>query len=241
MNLRCQTLIFVVATGGLFVCTGCGRSPARVQVAQADPAAPRTSAAQAPGTVSHNGRFAFPSDQGGALLRELLLPPNRLSSDSEVRTAPRPQTIPAELAHPELPTSSVRAEPPRATDTRIAVLRPVSPPEGLPLADSQPRATRRPELDGGARVRLPSPDVNVPPPLPMLGVLTVDRVPIQDPTTEESTKAALAAPPPVRANALPFSPRNLPDPFENRDTVELRALPPEDSQPAGGPVQPPRP
>ena len=69
--------------------------------------------------------------------------------------------------------------------------------------------------------------------------LWTDRVSLDDPTTEASREAALAAQPPARTNAAPFQKNNLPDPFENRQTGRVRTPPPEDPAPiAGRPAKP---
>jgi hypothetical protein len=96
-------------------------------------------------------------------------------------------------------------------------------------------------LAGGAPIRLSAPDVNQPPPLPILANPGIDRASLDDPTADESLKSALSAVPPIRSNPAPFLRLNLPDPFENAQTVRLRAMPPEDHGPATGPVRPPKP
>jgi len=243
MNLRYQSLAFLLLTGGLVASTGCARnSPARVELGPVDKA---NGVAEAPkgSPASRNGKFSFPTDQGGPLLRELLGPPGRLASDAEARPGPRPQPVPSELAHPQLPTSMGHADVPRRPlISRRPVLQPMSPSEQLPLANyrTDPLPTSRQEMRGGAPVRLLSRDVNMPPALPILGSLTVDRAPLDDPTTEESSKAALAATPPSRTNPALFMPRNLPDPFENGQTVNLRTAPAEEPEPTSGPVRTPK-
>src|SRR4051812_47628898 len=75
----------------------------------------------------------------------------------------------------------------------------------------------------------PRPRDNVPP-LPIFGTYTKDQIPAADPSLEVSvalTKAPLA---PARIGEVPFVPSNLPDPFENAETVRLRQPWPEDVQ-----------
>jgi hypothetical protein len=113
-------------------------------------------------------------------------------------------------------------------------------------ADPVPPALR--ELDTGARVKLPARDVNLPVLLGFLGLQLPDRVPVDDPTGDASLQAALAAAPPARTAPVPFMPLNLPDPFQNAQTVKLRTPPPEEPEPPKSglskpppppPVQPP--
>ena len=248
MKLRCQTLAAMVLTAGLVALAGCARhSAARIEIVSTEKAVSKAAvAAQADKSppARQTGTSTFPADQGGPLLRDLLGPPVRLEGDGEARPGPRPQPAPREVAKPELPTALGKADLPRRTlKTKGTRLQPHSPAEEAPLANQRtdPRPTSRQEMRGGALIRVPSRDVNLPPALPILGVLTVDRVPLEDPTTGESAKAALAATPPIRSNPAPFVPRNLPDPFENGQTVKLRPRPEEDRAPSSGPVRPPKP
>ena len=176
-------------------------------------------------------------------MRELLGPPGRLTSDAETMPGPTPQPIAGEVAHPELPLAKGQADlPRRPLLSRGALLQPMSPLEQWPLSNNRadPKPTSRQEMRGGAPVRVPSRDVSLPPALPILGVLTVDRASLDDPTTEESSRAALAATPPARTNPAPFVPRNLPDPFENSQTIKLRNSPAEEPAPSSGPVRIPK-
>jgi hypothetical protein len=90
-------------------------------------------------------------------------------------------------------------------------------------------------------VRVSSTDVNLLPPLPLLANPGSDRASLEDPTADDSLKSALSAAPPIRSNPAPFQRLNLPDPFENAQTIRLRAQLPEEQSPATGPVRPPKP
>ena len=100
----------------------------------------------------------------------------------------------------------------------------------MPLADyrGEPAPPQALELPAGALVRLPSPDVNLPPPLPMLALPVADRVSVDDPTSEASRQAALAAAAPVRTTPTPFVRLTIPDPFEHARAVRLHTPPVEE-------------
>jgi hypothetical protein len=89
------------------------------------------------------------------------------------------------------------------------------------------------------KLRVPSPDVNQPIPLPRLGQPLPDRAALDDPTLEASTAAALAKPLPVRTSKAPFLKLTIPDPYEGRRSATT--TPQESSEfPLGSPATPPR-
>jgi len=200
-------------------------------------------AAEKPAGPSGGGEaFAFPADRGGKLLGPLLLPPAQLPAEPKAPPIARLLPAPASVAEPglPLPASPSILPRPRLNPTSPPV-RPHVLPDGVPLTAyrNDPPPPVRQELPGGALVRLSSRDVNAPVPLPTLAQPGVDRVTLEDPTTDESLKAALAGLPTVRVTPAPFTPQRLPDPTENAQAVRVRSLPPEDVTPAGGvPRQP---
>jgi hypothetical protein len=112
-------------------------------------------------------------------------------------------------------------------------------PETLGAVD--PGRPPAPRLPAGERVRAPSPDVNQPVPLPILGQPLSDRAPVEDVTSEASSAAAVAAPPPRRTQPTPFVRNNLPDPFEfRRPVVPAKGGEEQPTPPAASP-KPPRP
>lgn len=64
-------------------------------------------------------------------------------------------------------------------------------------------------------VQLPSIDIHQPLPIPILAQPVKDRASLAEPEFEASLDAALQAFTPVRDQPVPFTPLNLPDPFEN--------------------------
>jgi len=227
---------------------GCARSSVAVNPglteAPANPAAVNAlGVAQAEKPVPGD-RFAFPADKGGKALDELLRPPQKLSVDLKIAPGPKPLVAPPSVERPEPALPANQATLPQAKLTpKAPPLRPHMLAEAAPLTGyrNDPPPVVRQEFTPGALVRLPSRDVNQPLPLPILAHPGIDRAPLDDPSAEESLKAVLAATMPVRMNPAPFARRNLPDPFENSQTVRLRALPPEEPNPASGPLRPPKP
>jgi hypothetical protein len=101
----------------------------------------------------------------------------------------------------------------------------------LAAAVSLPTAgDARPSLlaEAAGRVRVPSPDVNQPPPLPVLAKPLPDRAPVDDVTGAASSAAVQSGTVPPRTKAAPFLKLTLPDPFENRKPVAPPVTPPEE-------------
>jgi hypothetical protein len=169
--------------------------------------------------------FHFPDDDGGELLGKLLTPRVKAGPGDDA-AGPHRFPGPPAVEAPRLPLPPAQPEPARLPAEKAPVLtRPAPPPEGTPLLSyyGTPEPPEPPRLPAGERVRLPSPDVNRPVPLPLLGQETPDRAPLDDPAAEASLAAALAAPLPQRTTPAPFLRLDVPDPFENRRTVRLPA------------------
>ena len=230
--------------------SGCGRQSAALNVAPPAPAIVRAvpegekekqtpSAAAAKDAAPNSAR---PADKGTKLVGEFLKP-SEAAFAQETRQGRGPLSLPAmsSLERPQLPLPPFTGDLPRASlkpGSTSLRLGPLS--EGLPLARyrDDPPAPRREELPAHGLIRLPSPDLNAPVPLPVLASPAVDRAPLGDPTPEVSLAAVLAQPVPVRTTPAPFVRLNLPDPFEHAQTVRLRTPPAEDPTP---PLASPRP
>jgi hypothetical protein len=160
------------------------------------------------------------------------------------KPSPKRQPGAAKLENPDLPlpaanlnrSASIPSEKggkpirPRLLDGEAPLLRgriEVDPPAAVKLL-------------AGSKVAWPSPDINEPTPLPILGRPAVDRASLDDPSGDASQSAALASNVPDRTAAAPFLRLNLPDPFEHRNAVRLRTLPPEITLPANHPPPPDR-
>jgi hypothetical protein len=170
--------------------------------------------------------FAFPEDQGGKLLADLLPPPHR-DPPRSMKGSPRSRHAapPRALEHPELAPALGLPPLPRA---RVGPGPAMSRPrplldEALPIETGLRALPEQPNVSGGPGIRLPSPDVSEPIPLPLFAQPQPDRAPLEDPSTEASTAAALAEGPPARSTPVPFLRLSLPDPFEHRAAVRLPA------------------
>lgn len=244
MNRRWPVYLLFGAAGGLLgglASFGVPGSPAPTE----EPFMPGVVRAQAadeptpkPEPPPEPPSFRFPDDAGGALLAKVL-PPSEAGGPSADRTrGPRRSTNRRELAPalplppalpvlPRLPAS--QGKPPRPRLTLEESLEEVATHAALPQA---------PTLPAGERVRVASPDVNQPLPLPTLARPAPDRAPVEDVTGDASTTAALAAPMPRRTRPAPFLKLTVPDPYENRRPLGL-PVPPEGTGPeAGSPALP---
>lgn len=164
-------------------------------------------------------RFAFPDDAGGVLLAKVLPP-----KDVETVSLDRPRSPRRSLAVPfdkaptlPLPPSRGDAVPHLPADGKHATLRPrLVAEETLGVSTAAPALPPTPPMPDKGRIRVPSPDVHRPIPLPILARPVSDRAALDDPTLDASTAAAVAAPIPPRANKAPFRKQTLPDPYEGR-------------------------
>lgn len=161
--------------------------------------------------------FTFPDDDGGVLLAQVLPPQAGEPEPLDRPPSPR-QTLDSAFALPPLlplPTHSV-AFLRLPADGERSPLRPrLVAEESLVAAyDAAPPPT--PPLPDNGRIRVPSPDVHRPIPLPILARPVPDRASLDDPTLDASTAAALAAPIPPRTSKAPFLKQTLPDPYDRR-------------------------
>lgn len=186
--------------------------------------------------------FEFPKDKGGQELAKLLPAGVGVTLPPEPLSAPQPRTAPHALTDLSLPLSRAEVGPAQLPSAKSPPPpRPGRVKEDVPFIGylGSPQTPVSEPLPTGVLVRVPSPDVTAPLAPPVLGQPTIDRAPLDDPTTEASREAALAAQLPARVNPVPFQKNSLPDPFENRQTGCVRTPPPEDPAPiAGRPSKP---
>jgi hypothetical protein len=216
-------------TGLTLALSGCARRAATID-AGGQPPITESTLTKSPGESAEEGAFAFPTDRGGELLASLLPPSEKDRRRIEVARQPRPSAPSRALDAPELPLSPSDTVPPRVKlEKPLPRLRPGDVPEAIPFVDqlAPPQLPNKQVLAAGGRVRLSSPDVNQPPPLPMLAQQVVERASLDDPTLEASVLLALAVAPPLRMTPAPFIRLNLPNPFEHRDAVRLLKEPEE--------------
>lgn len=145
------------------------------------------------------------------------------------------------LEQPTVPLSLYRGAPPQPEVPPGKLVAPRGPHEVMPLVSfrDEPKPPKRVELTTGPLLRLLSTNVKEPLPIPILGQPVKDRASLADPTLEASVDAALKPLAPARAQPLPFTPLNLPDPFENVSAGQLRNPPDESDVPPVIPVRTP--
>ncbi len=120
--------------------------------------------------------------------------------------------------------------------------RPHAPGEAKPLTafldrSAPPTAI---ELPTQPLIRLPAVDVASPSPIPILSRPVKDRASLGDPAFDISLDAAMKRFTVARDQPIPFTPINLPDPFENLRYGQLRNPPEEAATPAVVPWRKPQ-
>jgi hypothetical protein len=219
---------FCIVAGSVLAASSCSPRPVTVEAA-AEPAFVTESVALFGGNQPVEEK---PVDRGSKLASEMLAP--GANDRAQPAAVSSPQRKPArDLQEPAvLPPSSLSLPRP-LLEKRGKVTSPVLIEEPAPLFDqlTGPHLPEQPHLAVGPRLRIPSPDVNQPIPLPQLGQPAQDKVSLDDPTLDASTAMALALSPPLRVNAAPFLRLVLPNPFENRDAIRLRKEIKEDTTP----------
>jgi hypothetical protein len=185
--------------------------------------------------------FRFPDDKGGQMLAKVLPPADKAPApDDNVTSGPKRLPGAPALEQPFVPLPPVQGPVPRLPANRKGTsLRPRPLPDELPLTGSRAEPPQKQRFFAGDRVRLPGPDVNQPAELPTLAVPAPDPTLLEDPTADFSAFAAQAATMPARAAPAPFVKLSLPDPFENRNAVRLREVPPEKNEPVTAAPKPP--
>ena len=229
--------------GGLFLLLpGCGRStvlmsPQNASLAEESPL--ETTVARAQTEEAEPTPFAFPDDSGGVLLAKVLPPKDVESALLQRPHAPR-RALDSAFDKPPtlaLPPGYV-ALPRLADDGSHSTLRPrLVADETLGAFSASLPLLQTPALPDMGRIRVPSPDVNRPIPLPILAQPISDRASLDDPTLDASTAAALAAPIPPRSNKAPFLKQTLPDPYDHRRT-DIATAEESNEFPLGSPQTP---
>ena len=183
--------------------------------------------------------FKLPADRTGQLLaREL--PPRMKAGPLERPDRPAPPTAPgpafveppATLPPGQAAVSRAPAPPRKQVRPRLVI------DESFEGSIDEPVPPQPPSFQTQKPAAVPSEDVSVPPPLPVLAQPTLDRVSFADATTEASTEVVLAAPLPRRTAPAPFVKSGVPEPYENRKPLPTEP-PQEGTEPvADGPAVP---
>lgn len=205
----------------LLALLGCSRSTVIMvpeETSRADEPAIKKTVVRGQADESEGNRFTFPDDAGGVLLAKVLPPKPVELMRPERPEQPRRSSSSAFMKPPALPLPPSHAALPSLPDEeKRTPLRPrlvlEETLDGLPDVPELPKPL---SLPAGARVRVPSIDVNQPIPLPMLSRPVPERASLDDPTLEASAAAALAAPILSRTSKAPFLRLTLPDPYDRR-------------------------
>ncbi len=206
----------------LFALGGCGRTTVvgpteTTSLAEESPSKAKVVRAQS--EESDTTPFAFSDDAGGQLLAKIL-PPKDVEAVLRSPSASPRRLVEIPIDPPSLPLPSGTADLPRsrASNQRVAFRPRLVTEESLDLPTDAPRLPPAPPLPDNGRIRVPSPDVNRPIPLPILARPVADRASLDDPTLAASNASALAASIPPRSHKAPFLKHSLPDPYDRRRT-----------------------
>jgi hypothetical protein len=177
------------------------------------------------------------SDKATGRVQALLVPRSKAGAAS-ITTPQRWPGVRA-VEQPQLPIAAYTGlppQPPVVQSARPAL--PRTPPETQPPIAQGPMP-KPIEMPTKPVIQLPAADVEAPLPIPIVGQPKQDRASLDDTTLEASQAAALVRVRPRRPAPVPFTPLNLPDPFENQRQGGLRNPPAEGEQPPAVPIRTP--
>lgn len=230
-----------------------GRDIVPVVLANTDTAAPRPqpkpdtptpAPAEPPATPkTATTEFAFPPDLAGRVLPRAVAPAAP-AEPAVVRLGqtPCPRTPPAALLAPE-PPLRVSYSPRPVLPKKSAGFRPVPPAERVPatLGVGAEAVPQKPALPDAPGLNIPAPNVNTPPPLPMLARPLPDRASLDDPTTEHGNAVIANRSEVPELGTAWFLKVGLPDPFELAGQVAPKVPPAAEPALTPVPVNPQRP
>jgi hypothetical protein len=163
--------------------------------------------------------FKFPDDQSGLILAKILPPSGKTISNAQPLPA-KPRLLPAPhaLEHPPVQLPPPQVDVARLPQTKRSILKPRPVSEELPILASRldPTMPQPRVLPAEGRVRIASVDPRQSVPLAVLASPVIDRVSVEDVTSDVSLAGALSSPPPVRTSPAVYIKISVPDPFENR-------------------------
>jgi hypothetical protein len=169
---------------------------------------------------------------------EVLLAP---SGGIAVKAEPKSWRAPPALENQTLALASYSGMTPPLPKAPRQAVQPGAVPEGQPLAAFRdpPAVPKTVGLPEKPLIHIPSVNVHQPLPLPILAKPVVERASLADPALEASLDAALKPLAPKRTRPVPFTPLNLPDPFEYVQAGQLRNPPDENPMPPDIPLRTP--
>ena len=187
--------------------------------------------------------FAQPSamDKAEKRLADLVLPGGTMGSPGFAAQPVQWKASPA-VEDFSLPVRPYAVQPVRLPNPPRKDVKPRAVPEGQPLVSfkEQPKVPKDVELPTKPLIKLPSVDMHMPLPIPILALPQKDRASIGDPALEASLEAAMKRFTPAARTPIPFAPLNLPDPFENVRAGQLRNPPEENPMPPAIPLDRPK-
>ena len=153
---------------------------------------------------------------------------------------PKARATPAKIESPEVMMPLVDAQPVLAPAPSRPALAPASPREPVPLMGvlGAPVVPAVIVFPTGLLAKQYVLELKADDALPVLGGYAKDRVAVSDPTMELCARGILSAQNPERLIPVPFTPWNLPDPFEHVEAVRLRVVWAESPEPPAF-LQPP--
>lgn len=163
----------------------------------------------------------------------LLLGEPGVIAGNNLTTTPKPRPGPAKIETPEADFSAFDAHPPLVPLPTRAAVKPASPTEPSPLTASYttPIVPQAVVLNAGLLARQQAFELKTADPVPYLGLYVKDRISVTDPSMEISAQGILTPQNPERLAPAPFTPLNLPDPFEHATVVRLRTAWTEAAEP----------
>lgn len=199
------------------------------------PVVPKPIVAQPPKPVENPPGFEYPPDLGGKAVAKSVTPVIPTPTTEKFGEKPIPRSAPARVLNPE-PTVKASYTPPTLLSPAAGRVALSPPKEGIPAdlgrgADLPPV---RPPLPIAAGVTERARDVNLPPPLPILGRPFSERTSLDDPTSDFANAAIVM---PAVTTSLPsaeFQKVSLPDPFELG--VQVKPQVPPAAEPVLDPV-----
>lgn len=180
--------------------------------------------------------FPFPADAGGAAVAKVVTPniARPLPAD-KLAVAPKPRPVPPKVLEPASPLAANYALAPLLPPAP-AGLKPHAPTERLPFdlgarADAPPA---KPTLPVAVVTTERARDVNRPPAAPVLGRPLVERVSLDDPTSDLANAAIVSVSVKVPPTASGFVKAAVPDPFELAEQIKPKV--PAGAEPSAAPV-----
>lgn len=180
------------------------------------------------------------SEKAARRLAELMVP--GAGASAPFASVPKPRNPTWWIEHPQMPLPVFQGAPPRFVLPPKPTTALPHLSEGMPLAriHSDPVLPAAVVLPSDALIRISTIDVNQPLPLPILARPEREPGSLSDPSYDTSLALALTRVEAARLAPVPFTPVNLPDPFEHGHAVRLRYVVDEEPQPVVVIPRPPK-